>query len=56
MSRWARLRRPRRPDSATGLPHELPAAQSFPCTQRPDRERILTELTRYEVRAITGEA
>jgi len=27
----------------------------FPRTQRPDRGRILTELTRYEIRAITGE-
>lgn len=28
----------------------------FPRTQRPDHERILTELTRYEIRAIAGEA
>jgi AcrR family transcriptional regulator len=28
----------------------------FPHARRPDRERILTELTRYEIRAITGEA
>lgn len=26
----------------------------FPAADRPDRERILTELTRYEIRAITG--